>query len=127
VGDCTWRPATPRDIDPTGDQPYRYRPRGHAGRTTGEIKGFLRSACKTMCAENFRVGSIIFTRKTHQTTGRPVGQRKIRGEGFIEAISGSILWGFIATPPPLLVPPREQCERRSNVIFCRNKTKPQHI
>ncbi|KYQ47111.1 hypothetical protein ALC60_13857 [Trachymyrmex zeteki] len=67
-------PCDSRDIDPTGDRPYRYRPRGHVGCTTGEIKGFLRSACGTMCAENFHVGfHYIYSENTGRPDGRQTG------------------------------------------------------
>lgn len=128
MGDCTWRPATAVaptraiSIQPATDRPYRYRPRGHAGCTTEEIKGFLRSARGTMCAENFRVGfHYIYSENTGQPIGRSASPRgRYAGKGFIEAISGSTPRGFIATPPPLFAPSREKererqrCDRRSD-------------
>lgn len=70
-----------RNIDPTGDRPYRYRPRGRvAGCTTEEIKGFLRSARRTVCAENFRVGfHYIYSENTTDRSVDIAEQRDTRG------------------------------------------------
>lgn len=111
-------PCDSRDIDPTGDRPYRYRPRGHVGCTTGEIKGFLRSACGTMCAENFHVG---FHYIYSENTGRPDGRQTGWSASLCERYAGKGLsrlfpvvhCGGLSLRHLLSSPYRERRERRS--------------